>query len=204
LANRHLLQERHGRIAPGTAAAVREMAGRPGGLGRPGGGAELRTADTLAVWDGGALDAAVAERYLAALPADARARLAAASEEETADFVRQLSVREIRLGDARRLGIEPDPATLAGLDRMHQADVARIRAGLAEGGDTPPTEATLDRYMERLVSRQVAFQPLPPLFRAWLLEPVTWHVDADAVREATESARRLLAATRGGAQGGGR
>ena len=197
IANRDLLATRHVRTAPEAAAAVRAMAEDPGGPAAPAGGAPLAT------WDGGALQPAVAQHYVTALPDEARRRLAGSSDEAATDFVRQLSGREIRVEDAGGEGLAPDPETLASLDRMHADDVAKLRAALDGGADRAPTEATVDRYMERLVARQVAFEPLPPLFRAWLLEPLTWSVDERAVRAATQEARGLLAASGSGAEGTG-
>ena len=187
VASRDLLVARHVRVAPQALAAVRGMAAEPE-VARPDG-------EPLSAWDGGALTLGVAERYVAALPEDDRARLARSDDEAATDFLDQLSAREIRVADAGRRGVAPDPATLTELEALHRRDVGRLRAELEMDGSTTITEAAVDRYMERVVARQVEFQPLPPLFRAWLLRAVDWSVDPRAQRDAIESARRLLDAT---------
>jgi len=197
VASLDLLEARQVRVAPEAEDAVRRMAEGRTRATEPG-------ATPLASWDGGALEDAVAARYLAALPDEARRRIAGAGDDAVEDFVRQLAVREIRLGDAERAGIEPDAEALEGLARMHREDVGRLDAALEGTGAAPSSPEAVDRYMERVVARQVAFEPLPPLLRAWLLAPLDWSVDRGAVDAATAEARRLLATTGSAGDGEGR
>lgn len=177
-----LLDSLEVRPAPGAVPAVRTLAraSEPAVLDAP-----------LATWKGGALGPDVAAKYVAALPDDGRSRLAAAPDDAVRTFIEQLAIREAQLQIARDRGIQPDSATLAGLVDMHRADVDGWRSALARGA-APLSQAALDRHMERLVSRQVAQQPLPPLFRHWLLEPLDWDRNRTAEAAAVAAARRLL------------
>jgi len=155
-------------------------------------------ASPLARWTGGTLEADVAARYVTALPQDGRARLAGADDDALTAFLEQLAVRQVRLAQAEAQGVRPDDATLTGLEAMHRADTEAWTAALSEG-DTPFSPQALDRYMERLVARQIPFEPVPPLFRAWLLESQVWGRDPRAQDATAAAARKLLdAVERGG------
>ncbi|GMV05926.1 MAG: hypothetical protein AMXMBFR53_22030 [Gemmatimonadota bacterium] len=171
-------------VAPGGPATIRALALDPD---------VPPEAATLAHWNGGALQAEVAARYVAALPPEDRVRVAAGDDEAARRFLEQLATREARIAAAQARGIQGDPATLEELATLHRTEVAAWRLALSGGGQGP-SEAGLGRYMERLVSRQEALDPVPPLLRRWLLEGMAWAHDAEAREGAVARARHLLGA----------
>jgi hypothetical protein len=174
--------------APGGVEALREMAASPTtGFGSAAAGAPLAT------WTGGELPRQVVARHVAALPSDARARLSRADEGAAADFLSKLAVREARLRQAEERGVSADPEALQQLADLHQRDVVLWKSELRGQGTLYDRQA-LDRYMERLVSRQADLRPVPPLLRAWLMEPLSWSVDARAANAAAATARELIEA----------
>jgi hypothetical protein len=149
--------------------------------------------DTMRIaWtDGGVLPAGTVWKYVSALPSDARARLAAATDEAATRFVEQLAVRQARIERARTAGASADAQTLADLETMHRTDAETWLAGLSDGAE-PNSRAALGRYMERLVARQIPLRPIPPLFRQWLLEPFDWSHDPLVQSQAVARARHLI------------
>ncbi len=147
----------------------------------------------LATWDGGSLTASTAARYLAALPEDARSRLAGAGDRARADFTTNLAVRELRLQEAAAKGLQPSAEATAGLAEQHREEVGYWRAALGLGGAS--ARDGLADYLERMVSRREAARALPPLFEAWLLAGVEWELEESAMLRAAATARRMIGAT---------
>jgi PPIC-type PPIASE domain len=190
-----LLQDSlHVKIAAGAPAVIRSLAA----------GRTLPDEQApLATWGGGALSRDVATRYVLALPEKDRARLAGDADEGASRFIQQIAVRQAQVDFAERRGVQADTETLSGLADMHHADVRRWKAALSDGAPVF-SRAALDRYLDRLVARQIPFEPVAPLFRQWLLEPLEWSRDRATQNEAVTTAQRLLQAADSGRAGPGR
>ncbi len=177
-----LLEGRGFRPASSADARVRTIAEQPLAL--------LRSMAPVATWDGGTLTEATVARYALALPPGARDELAAAAPAAVSELVEELSLRELRLSDARARGLTLQPEVLEQQARTHAEEVRWWLAALDAGsGDA---RAAVDRYMRELVARRVESRSLPPLFEAWLLQALDWSVSEAGVRDATERARAML------------
>ncbi|MEQ9400840.1 MAG: peptidylprolyl isomerase [Longimicrobiales bacterium] len=154
--------------------------------------------DLLARWAGGGLGADAAEQWVAALPDEARRELAATDDEDVRRFLADVAAREARIARAVAGGLTLDPTVERELEALHAAEVDAWASEL-DGGSAAPaySRQALARYMERLVSRQIALRPVPPLLERWLLADAEWRVDRRASRSAGEAARRMITAAEG-------
>lgn len=158
----------------------------------------LDSDDEMVSWADGALSAGTVARYVVALPPASRREMTGAADSALVSFLEELAVREMRAVDAAARLPETVEALEGRLRRQHVEEVGDWleRLGLARGDS--PTRATVDRYMERVASRQVSLRSLPPLFRAWLLGRVESVVVRSRIPEAVERARAMLGAPAGG------
>jgi hypothetical protein len=181
-ANRWVADSLQVHVTQNGAAALRALASEKEGA---------VTGGPLASWEGGNLEVDAVAPYVQALPDDARDGLTYASNEAAVTFLEQLAVRQARFEGAIRAGIVADSERLDDLMEMHRTDVAAWRAALSDGA-SPFSLRAVDRYMERLVARQIPLESLPPLLRRWLLDPLSSRRDLDAQSAAAASARRLI------------
>jgi hypothetical protein len=148
--------------------------------------------DPVLAWEGGALGDEVLARYLASLPILARKGLATSSDDDVAVALGQLAAREARIQAAGQRGVRPDSARMAELGSLQREEVALWREAVPVSGGEEAARAALGRYMERLVSRQEATPPVPPVLRWWLLSRLEWSRDAEAMNRAIDRARELV------------
>ncbi|MDH5588668.1 MAG: peptidylprolyl isomerase [Gemmatimonadota bacterium] len=197
-AGRELLDRISPRVSPEGPAVVRRLAvlpveGEPPGVAGQGGDDPV-VGSPVATWDGGGLDRDIVARYVWSLPDPDRAALVGAPDPAVTAFVLELVKREIRFRDGARRGVALEGEREEALREVHREDVSFWLGELAAAGGEPAQGASLDRYMERLVARRVALRPVPPLLRRWLLEPLGWRVDTEAMLASTALSRRLIAA----------
>lgn len=148
----------------------------------------------LAEWPGGTLTADAVEAYLLDLPWAARRRLAASDGDAIRAFLIDLAVREARIDGVRARGMSPDPAVVDALAAQHRREIAQWRTALGDGTPTAYTPEAVDRFMDAIAARREPARTLPPLFRRWLLEPLSWHRDPAAIRVGVARARTLVSA----------
>lgn len=118
-----------------------------------------------------------------------------AGDDDLAELLEDLAVREIRTLEARASHPDTVRALEDRLRSQHLEEVEEWLVTLGIDGDGPAGEEVVDRYMERLVARQVQQRPLAPLFRAWLLRRVDWALWDARVSDAVAEARAMLGAT---------
>lgn len=183
-ANEREQAERGMRIAPGAAQVVGRIAAEPSEW--------LDSERTLAEWDGGALGAGVAARYVVFFPAAARAELADAPEDAQADLVLDLAVRELRLADMRERGGSLDPSADEAQAAAHADEVEYWTGALALDAPDAPSRPALARHMEAVVARRGQLRSLSPLFEAWLSRRAGAQLRERGVMAAVVQARRML------------
>lgn len=179
-----LLVRRETTFAADATATLRRLAEDPWTARPPG--------NDVASWTGGSLPEEVVRRYLTGLPSAARVEMSDADEPALLAFLEDLAVRELRLTDAAGAGLVLDEETEVGLRAQHDAEMRHwIEVlGLEDGGEI--SRASLDRYMEDMVSRRVEVRSMPPLFEAWLLEGVEWSLEPAGISGAIAGARAML------------
>ena len=131
-------------------------------------------------------------RYVLALPPTARREMVAAPDASLGEFLQQLAVRAIRLGDAQEGGLELSEEILTQLEESHRADVRQWYQELAIDETVLPERVNLTQYMEGLVSRRGVANDLRPLFEAWLLERVDWALVESSIPKALLRVQDLL------------
>ena len=154
-----------------------------------------RTA-ALATWTGGALSAGTVARYVATLEDAARLEMASLTDDgPLADFLADLSYREMRRADAEARGIVLDSQTANALADRHRADIAEWRRATGDGGPD-----ALSDHLRAVAARRADPPPLGPVLAARMLSEATWELDTAAVALAVERARTMISAP-GGADG---
>lgn len=176
--------ERKMRAASGAAEVVGRIAARPSDW--------LDSELSLAEWDGGALIAGDAARYLVFLPSGARAELADAQEDARTELVLDLAVREMRLADARERGLSLDPSAEEALAAAHADEVEYWTGALALDASDAPSRAALARHMEAVAARRGQLRSLSPLFEAWLSGRADAQLRERGAMAALVKARQML------------
>lgn len=176
--------ERKIRAASGAAEVVGRIAARPSDW--------LDSELSLAEWDGGALIAGDAARYLVFLPSGARAELADAQEDARTELVLDLAVREMRLADARERGLSLDPSAEEALAAAHADEVEYWTGALALDASDAPSRAALARHMEAVAARRGQLRSLSPLFEAWLSGRADAQLRERGAMAALVKARQML------------
>lgn len=176
--------ERKMRAASGAAEVVGRIAARPSDW--------LDSEPSLAEWDGGALIAGDAARYLVFLPSGARAELADAQEDARTELVLDLAVREMRLADARERGLSLDPSAEEALAAAHADEVEYWTGALALDASDAPSRAALARHMEAVAARRGQLRSLSPLFEAWLSGRADAQLRERGAMAALVKARQML------------
>lgn len=181
---RGLLARRGLTMLPDATERTRRLASDPRtGLGSDG---------VVASWQGGALSEAVVARYVAGLPAPARAEMADAEDGAVRGFLRDVALRELRVQDGEAAGVALSEEVRAGLAEQHAREVDLWMSSLGIGEDGVVGRGAVDRYMEDVASRQVESRSLSPLFEAWLLEGVEWSLQRAGLFGAIAGARAML------------
>lgn len=185
--SRGVLAERGVSYSSRATASLRQIADDPW--------AALNSRAQLAKWDGGGLAEGQVARIVVSLPRRSRAEMARADERTLLDFIEEIALRELRVGDAEGRGLTLDEGLRIRLEEGHGREVAEwmTRLGIQQGSE--PARGVLDRYMEGIVSRQVAGRSLSPLFEAWLLDGMQWTLDPTGVSGAIAQARAMLVGT---------
>lgn len=147
---------------------------------------------TLAEWEGGALTAGDAARYVVFLPSGARAELAGADQDAQAELVQELAVRELRLADVRERGFALDATIEEAMAAAHADEVEYWTAALALDSPDAPSRPGLARHMEAVVARRGQLRSLSPLFQAWLSQRASAQLRERGVMAAVVQARRML------------
>ena len=149
---------------------------------------------TMAEWEGGALVAGVAARYVLFLPVASRAELAEAEDQARTDLVAELAVRELRLADLRARGALLETVLEEAMAAAHADEVEYWTRALDLDLDAPaaPSRDALARHMETMVARRGQSRSLSPLFEAWLLMRAGAQLRENSVQAAIVRARRML------------
>ena len=176
--------ERKMRAASGAAEVVGRIAARPSDW--------LDSELSLAEWDGGALIAGDAARYLVFLPSGAQAELADAQEDARTELVLDLAVREMRWADARERGLSLDPSAEEALAAAHADEVEYWTGALALDASDAPSRAALARHMEAVAARRGQLRSLSPLFEAWLSSRADAQLRERGAMAALVKARQML------------
>lgn len=177
--------ERTMRVASGAADVVGRIAARP---------SEWMDSElALAEWDGGALAAGDAARYLAFLPSGARAELADAQEDARTALALDLAVREMRLADMRGRGLSLDASAEEALAAAHADEMEYWTGALALDASDAPSRPALARHMEAVVARRGQLRSLSPLLEAWLSRRAGAQLRERGAMAALVQARRMLA-----------
>ena len=156
----------------------------------------------IATWDTGAFTDGDLARYLVHYPADARARLATATDDEIGAFVRPLVSETIIAEQAPRDGRVLSDSAVDAIRARYRESLASLLAtanigptSLAAAGDATAREALaarrVDEYMEAVASRRTELRPVPPLLAAKLTRPNDG-VFADGLDAAITRARELI------------
>ena len=152
----------------------------------------LDSPETLATWTGGQLPASVVTRYLASLPNEPRAELLAAEDSVREDFVVELALRELRIGDALSSSAV-DPAQLDSLlAGSHEDEMADWSRALGVEVGSPPSRDGLGRYMEAVVSRRLEARSMPAVFEVWLLAQRDHRLLPESIARAVAAAGRMI------------
>jgi hypothetical protein len=183
-ANAEVLQERRATRSPDAPALLRRMAGLPRTW--------LASETEVVTWQGGALTEGTVAHYVAGLPAASRAEMANGADSTLAAFVDDLSVRELRVADARAQDLALDDAMLAQLRGQHESEIAEWFDVLGLGQGEAAQREAIERHMEGLVARQRSAPALPLLFEVWLLDGVAWSLSDSGVEGAIARARNML------------
>ncbi len=183
-ANERERTERQMRTVAGATEVVGRLAARPSEW--------LDSELTLAEWEGGALTAGDAARYVVFLPSGARAELAGADQDAQAELVQELAVRELRLADVRERGFALDATVEEAMAAAHADEVEYWTAALALDSPDAPSRPGLARHMEAVVARRGQLRSLSPLFQAWLSQRASAQLRERGVMAAVVQARRML------------
>lgn len=192
-ANARELAARGFEVAPGGTAILGRMAEDPGDW--------LESAQPLATWEGGALTAGVAARYLGFFPPESLGELAGAPEDARADLIAELGTRELRYGDAVARGEALSPSLEEAFASAHADEIEYWTGALELDAPDAPSRAALARHMELLVSRQLDARSPPPLLVEWLRGRIDHTVRTRGVLAAIVQARGML--TEAGTGGAG-
>lgn len=183
-ANAAVLQERGASRSAGAPALLRRMARQPLSW--------LASEVEVVTWRGGALTEGTIAHYVAGLPAASRTEMAGGADSTLVAFVDDLSVRELRVGDARERSLALDDALLAQLKGQHLSEIAEWFTALEIGQGVALEREAVERHMEGLVARQRTAPALPLLFEVWLLDGVAWSLSDSGVEGAIAKARNML------------
>jgi hypothetical protein len=166
--------------------------------------AALGREDVLARSDRGALRADETARALLLLSPSTRAGLSRASDIEVEGFLRELVLRDLLLAEADT-GITVNEAGRQAIGERYRAAIEAVWRAAAVAPDSLAVAAAgverdrlaeqrVDRYIEAVAARRTDLAAVPPLLTIRLLGTVDWEIDAAALTDAIESARRMLAA----------
>jgi len=183
-ANADVLQERSATRSTEAPALLRRMAGQPLSW--------LTSEVEVVTWRGGALTEGTVAHYVAGLPATSRTEMTDGVDSILVAFIDDLSIRELRVADARDRGLVLDEALLAQLRGQHESEIAEWFAALGIGQDEQDEREAVQRHMEGLVARQRTAPALPLLFEVWLLDGVAWSLSDSGVDGAIAKARTML------------